>query len=161
MGTTPRGEVRRRAGWTLTTVTIHPPDVNPGSDQKGSHQNKQKEDQSPRRGPFIFSYLQTTGTWLDQTLRTRWENTTHHACEWTGRSVLCNPAVSKVNPKTLQPKHRAMLSLCQRMCDPGPACWFRFTTVGTFPLAHQSDKKGATLPHKQKNHPRWCCQFAV
>ena len=45
----------------------------------------------------------------------------------------------------------ARLSLCQRMCDPGPAFWFRSTPVGTFPLAHQGDKKGATLLHKTNN----------
>ena len=44
--------------------------------------------------------------------------------------------------------NKGSLSLCQRMCDPGPAYWFRFTPVGTFPLAHQGDKRGATLPHK-------------
>ena len=34
-----RGEVRRRAGWTLTTVTMPPPDVNPSADQKDRHQD--------------------------------------------------------------------------------------------------------------------------
>ena len=40
------------------------------------------------------------------------------------------------------------LSLCQRISDPGPAYWFRFTPVGTSFLPHQGDKKGATMPHK-------------
>ena len=41
--------------------------------------------------------------------------------------------------------NKGSLSLCQRINDPGPAYWFRFTPVGT----HQGDKKGATLLHKQ------------
>ena len=38
-GTTPRGEVHHRAGWTLTTVTMPPPNVNQGADQKNEHQD--------------------------------------------------------------------------------------------------------------------------
>ena len=44
--------------------------------------------------------------------------------------------------------NKGSLSLCQRMCEPGAAYWFRFTPVGTSFLPHQGDKKGATLPHK-------------
>ena len=44
--------------------------------------------------------------------------------------------------------NKGLLSLCQRISDPGPAYWFRFTPVGTSFLPHQGDKKGATLPHK-------------
>ena len=40
------------------------------------------------------------------------------------------------------------LSLCQGIHDPEPEYRFRFTPVGTFPLAHQGDKSGATLLHK-------------
>ena len=98
--------------------------------------------------------------------------------------MLGNPAVGKVNPRTLQLRRRTMfilrlrrieegtphrarrrtmnskefpklkqlilwankgsLSLRQRINDPEPAYWFRFTPVGTFPLAHQGDKRGAT-----------------
>ena len=56
-------------------------------------------------------FSQPTGTWLDQTLRTRWESTTKHACKWTGRSVLCYPSECKVNPSTLQPRRRATFKL--------------------------------------------------
>ena len=44
--------------------------------------------------------------------------------------------------------NKGSLSLCRRMGDPGPAYWFRFTPVGTSFFPHQSDKKGATMPHK-------------
>ena len=44
--------------------------------------------------------------------------------------------------------NKGSLSLCQRINDPEPAYWFRFTPVGTSFLPHQGDKKGATLPHK-------------
>ena len=54
VGTTPGGEVHRREGWTQTTVTMPPPNVNPGADQECSRQDQQKEDQPPKREPFIF-----------------------------------------------------------------------------------------------------------
>ena len=44
--------------------------------------------------------------------------------------------------------NKGSLSLCQRISDPGPAYWFRFTPVVTSFLPHQGDKKGATLLHK-------------
>ena len=44
--------------------------------------------------------------------------------------------------------NKGSLSLCQRMYDPEPEYWFRFTPVGIFPLSHQSDQRGATLSHK-------------
>ena len=44
--------------------------------------------------------------------------------------------------------NKGSLSLCQRINDPGPAYWFRFTPVGTSILPRQGDKKGATLLHK-------------
>ena len=34
------------------------------------------------------------------------------------------------------------------MYEPEPEYRFKFTPVGTFPLAHQGDKRGATLLHK-------------
>ena len=121
--------------------------------------------------------------------------------------MLSHPAVGKGNPRTLQPRHRAMfilrlgktihdqdvtsgpaeskrelyparddapgtpqnflnsnltmslgqfcgpnkgsLSLCQRIRDPGPAHWFRFTRRWHIPSYHTKViKKGAVLPHK-------------
>ena len=47
------------------------------------------------------------------------------------------------------------LSLCQRIHELGPEYRFKFTPVGTSLLAHQGDKRGATLPHK----PRTPCQL--
>ena len=44
--------------------------------------------------------------------------------------------------------NKGSLSLCQGICEPEPEYWFKFTPVGKFPLAHQGDKRGATLPHK-------------
>ena len=44
--------------------------------------------------------------------------------------------------------NKGSLSLSQRISDPGPAYWFRFTPVGTSFLPHHGDKRGATLPHK-------------
>ena len=40
---------------------------------------------NPQEEDHLFSpFPKPTGIWLDQTLHTSWENTTHHACEWTG-----------------------------------------------------------------------------
>ena len=44
--------------------------------------------------------------------------------------------------------NKGLLSLCQGIHDPEPEYRFSFTPVGTFPLAHQGDKRCATLPHK-------------
>ena len=45
-------------------------------------------------------------------------------------------------------------SLCQRVHDLGTAYRFKFTPVGTFLLAHQGDKRGATLLHKPITSPQ-------
>ena len=44
--------------------------------------------------------------------------------------------------------NKGSLSLCQRIHELGPEHRFKFTPVGTSLLAHQGDKRGATLPHK-------------
>ena len=48
------------------------------------------------------------------------------------------------------------LSQCQRMHDLELAYRFKFTPVGTFPLAHQGDKRGATLLHKPTTPSQIC-----
>ena len=52
--------------------------------------------------------------------------------------------------------NKGSLSLCQRIHELGPEYRFKFTPVGTSLLAHQGDKRGATLPHK----PITPCQMA-
>ena len=52
--------------------------------------------------------------------------------------------------------NKGSLSLCQRIHQFGPEYRFKFTPVGTSLLAHQGDKRGATLPHK----PITPCQMA-
>ena len=44
--------------------------------------------------------------------------------------------------------NKGSLSLYKRINDPQSAYRFNLTSVGTFPLAHHGDKRGATLPHK-------------
>ena len=52
--------------------------------------------------------------------------------------------------------NKGSLSLCQRIHELGLEYRFKFTPVGTSLLAHQGDKRGATLPHK----PITPCQMA-
>ena len=47
--------------------------------------------------------------------------------------------------------NKGSLSLCQGIHDLEPAYQFKFTAVGTFPLAHQGDKKCDSAP--QTNDP--------
>ena len=76
---------------------------------EGKTQGLTKGGPVPKRDPFNFPLRpQPSGNRLGSTLHTREENTAHHACEWTGRNVLCYPSKRKIDPRTLQPRHRAM-----------------------------------------------------
>ena len=44
--------------------------------------------------------------------------------------------------------NKRSLSQCHGTNDPSPTCRFRFTPVGTLPLAHQDVRRDATLLHK-------------
>ena len=46
--------------------------------------------------------------------------------------------------------NKGSLSLCQRIHELGPEYRFKFPPVGTSLLAHQGDKRGATLLHKPR-----------
>ena len=66
----------------------------------------------------------------------------------TMNSTECPKLKQKMSLGEFCGPNKGSLSLCQRINDPGPAYWFRFTPVGTSFLPHPGDKKGAILPQK-------------